>query len=36
MPDAAGFERANYMRMLASWSSRRPVVPGQAATRASG
>jgi dihydroorotate dehydrogenase (fumarate) len=28
LPDPAGFERANYMRTLASWSSRTPVVPG--------
>jgi dihydroorotate dehydrogenase (fumarate) len=34
MPDAAGFERANYVRTLASWSSHSTVSPGQAATRA--
>ena len=34
MPDPAGFERANYIRTLASWSSRMTVSPGQAATRA--
>ena len=32
MPDPAGFERANYARTLASWSSRHTVSPGQAAT----
>ncbi len=31
MPDPAGFERANYMRTLMSWSSRAQVSPGQAA-----
>jgi hypothetical protein len=31
MPDPAGFERANYMRTLMSWSSRAEVSPGQAA-----
>ncbi len=31
MPDPAGFERANYVRTLASWSSRATVSPGQAA-----
>jgi dihydroorotate dehydrogenase (fumarate) len=31
MPDPAAFERANYMRTLASWSSRQTVSPGQAA-----
>jgi len=36
MPDPAGFERANYVRTLASWSSHSAVVPGQAATRANG
>jgi dihydroorotate dehydrogenase (fumarate) len=30
MPDPAGFERANYMRTLMSWSSRAQVSPGQA------
>ena len=30
MPDPAGFERANYMRTLMSWSSRAKVSPGQA------
>jgi dihydroorotate dehydrogenase (fumarate) len=30
MPDPAGFERANYMRTLMSWSSRATVSPGQA------
>lgn len=30
MPDPAGFERANYVRTLASWSSRHTVSPGQA------
>src|SRR4030095_4448477 len=30
MPDPAGFERANYMRTLMSWSSRAEVSPGQA------
>jgi len=33
MPDPAGFERANYVRTLASWSSRATVSPGQAAMR---
>jgi dihydroorotate dehydrogenase (fumarate) len=28
MPDPASFERANYMRTLASWSSRNQVSPG--------
>jgi hypothetical protein len=32
MPDPAGFERANYMRTLMSWSSRAEVSPGQAAS----
>jgi dihydroorotate dehydrogenase (fumarate) len=32
MPDPAGFERANYVRTLMSWSSRAPVSPGQATT----
>jgi dihydroorotate dehydrogenase (fumarate) len=32
MPDPAGFERANYMRTLMSWSSRAQVSPGQATT----
>jgi dihydroorotate dehydrogenase (fumarate) len=32
MPDPAGFERANYMRTLMSWSSQAEVSPGQAAT----
>jgi dihydroorotate dehydrogenase (fumarate) len=36
MPDPAGFERANYVRTLASWASHSTVSPGQAATRASG
>ncbi len=31
MPDPAGFERGNYVRTLASWSSRATVSPGQAA-----
>jgi dihydroorotate dehydrogenase (fumarate) len=31
MPDPEGFERANYMRTLLSWSSRAQVSPGQAA-----
>jgi dihydroorotate dehydrogenase (fumarate) len=31
MPDPAGFERANYMRTLMSWSSAVQVSPGQAA-----
>jgi len=31
MADPAGFERANYMRTLMSWSSRAEVSPGQAA-----
>jgi dihydroorotate dehydrogenase (fumarate) len=30
MPDPAGFERANYMRTLMSWSSRAKASPGQA------
>jgi dihydroorotate dehydrogenase (fumarate) len=30
MPDPAGFERANYMRTLTSWSSHAQVSPGQA------
>jgi dihydroorotate dehydrogenase (fumarate) len=34
MPDPAGFERANYVRTLASWSSQTTPSPGQAATRA--
>jgi dihydroorotate dehydrogenase (fumarate) len=34
MPDPAGFERANYVRTLASWSSQATPSPGQAATRA--
>jgi dihydroorotate dehydrogenase (fumarate) len=32
MPDPAGFERANYVRTLMSWSSRATVSPGQATT----
>ena len=32
MPDPAGFERANYVRTLMSWSSRAQVSPGQAST----
>jgi dihydroorotate dehydrogenase (fumarate) len=32
MPDPAGFERANYMRTLMSWSSHAQVSPGQATT----
>jgi dihydroorotate dehydrogenase (fumarate) len=32
MPDPAGFERANYVRTLMSWSSHTPVSPGQATT----
>jgi dihydroorotate dehydrogenase (fumarate) len=32
MPDPAGFERANYMRTLLSWSSQAQVSPGQATT----
>jgi len=32
MPDPEGFERANYMRTLMSWSSRAQVSPGQAVT----
>jgi dihydroorotate dehydrogenase (fumarate) len=32
MPDPDGFERANYMRTLMSWSSHAQVSPGQAAT----
>jgi dihydroorotate dehydrogenase (fumarate) len=32
MPDPAGFERANYVRTLKSWSSRATVSPGQATT----
>jgi dihydroorotate dehydrogenase (fumarate) len=32
MADPAGFERANYMRTLMSWSSRAQVSPGQAST----
>jgi dihydroorotate dehydrogenase (fumarate) len=32
MPDPAGFERANYARTLASWSSRRMPSPGRAGT----
>ncbi len=32
MPDPAGFERANYMRTLLSWSSQAQVSPGQAST----
>ncbi len=35
MPDPAGFERANYVRTLASWASHSTVSSGQAATRAS-
>jgi dihydroorotate dehydrogenase (fumarate) len=31
MPDPEGFERANYMRTLMSWSSHAQVSPGQAA-----
>jgi hypothetical protein len=34
MPDPAGFERANYVRTLMSWSSRAKVSPGQATTDA--
>ncbi len=30
MPDPAGFERANYVRTLASWSSQTAPSPGQA------
>jgi dihydroorotate dehydrogenase (fumarate) len=30
MADPAGFERANYMRTLMSWSSHAQVSPGQA------
>jgi hypothetical protein len=30
MPDPAGFERANDVRTLMSWSSRAQVSPGQA------
>src|SRR4029453_15015881 len=30
MPDPAGFERANYVKTLMSWSSRAEVSPGQA------
>jgi hypothetical protein len=30
MADPAGFERANYLRTLMSWSSRAQVSPGQA------
>jgi dihydroorotate dehydrogenase (fumarate) len=33
MPDPAGFERANYVRMLASWSSKTTPSPGQANAR---
>jgi dihydroorotate dehydrogenase (fumarate) len=32
MLDPAGFERANYVRTLMSWSSRATVSPGQATT----
>jgi hypothetical protein len=32
MPDPAGFERANYVRTLRSWSSHAQVSPGQATT----
>jgi len=32
MPDPEGFERANYMRTLMSWSSRAQVSPGQPGT----
>jgi dihydroorotate dehydrogenase (fumarate) len=32
MPDPAGFERANYVRTLMSWSSQAQVSPGQATT----
>jgi dihydroorotate dehydrogenase (fumarate) len=32
MPDPAGFERANYVRTLKSWSSHTQVSPGQATT----
>jgi dihydroorotate dehydrogenase (fumarate) len=32
MPDPEGFERANYMRTLMSWSSRAEVSPGRAAS----
>jgi dihydroorotate dehydrogenase (fumarate) len=34
MPDPAGFERANYARTLASWSSRSTPSPGQGDVRA--
>ena len=34
MPDPAGFERANYARTLASWSSHATPSPGQGDTRA--
>jgi hypothetical protein len=30
MADPAGFERANYVRTLMSWSSQAQVSPGQA------
>jgi dihydroorotate dehydrogenase (fumarate) len=33
MPHPAGFERANYARMLASWSSKTTSSPGQANAR---
>jgi len=36
MPDPAGFERANYMRTLMSWSSHAQVSPGQAAADPTG
>jgi hypothetical protein len=32
MPDPAGFERANHVHTLMSWSSRATVSPGQATT----
>ena len=32
MADPAGFERANYVRTLMSWSSHAQVSPGQATT----
>ena len=34
IPDPAGFERANYVRTLASWSSQATPSPGQATTHA--
>jgi dihydroorotate dehydrogenase (fumarate) len=36
MPDPAGFERANYARTLASWSSQRMPSPGTASQSRSG